>query len=126
MGSSQSAPSSSPSLNPIIKSPPREILVEKRFTNELIGYEVLVKSDDGSSRRGLYFPEWKVSFYMYSNKLCVKFMVNNDIKSKKVVIGALDANKFSEAYYLFKEAETKLAETETVFQQYVKEAGEKL
>jgi hypothetical protein len=125
MGSSQSTPSAAP-LVPIVKIGPSTPLVEKRFTNELIAYELLVKCDDGSSRRGLYFPEWKSSFYIYSNKLCVKCMVHNDIKSKKVVIGALDANKFSEAYYVFRESETRLADVMSVFQQYVKEANRKL
>uniref|UniRef100_A0A6C0KY42 Uncharacterized protein n=1 Tax=viral metagenome TaxID=1070528 RepID=A0A6C0KY42_9ZZZZ len=125
MGLSQSTPSLLP-LAPLIKIGPREPLVEKRFTNELIAYELLVKCDDGSSRRGLYFPEWKVSFYIYSNNLCVKYMVHNDITSKKIVIGALDANRFYEAYYVFRESETRLAETMPIFQQYVKEAAEKL
>lgn len=125
MGSSQSAPAPPP-LAPLIKIGTPAPLIEKRFTNELIAYELLVKCDDGSSRRGLYFPEWKVSFYMYTNKLCVKYMVHNDINSKKVVIGTLDAGKFSEAYYLFRETETKLTDTMPVFQQYVKASAEKL
>jgi hypothetical protein len=126
MGQGQSLPSIVPPPPPVVERLQMQLTLEKRYTNEMVAYESVVKCEDGSSRRGLYFPEWRTTFYMSSGRLICKHMINTELKSKKVLINNEDAVRFQAAYLVCKDLCEKLELAVPIFEKYVKEADKKL
>ena len=126
MGQQPSKSPPSPKRNEVDMGEYNPRIIEKRYVNELVAYSTIVRCDDGSSRHGLYFLEWHVVFFVYSGKLCIKHMIYNDIKSKKVIINREDATKFQTAYQAYNESCIKLEGITNVYKQYVKDSDIKL
>ena len=124
MGQGQSLPSIVPPQSLAESLQPTAI--EKRYTNEMVAYESVVKRDDGSSCRGLYFPEWRTTFYMSAGRLICKHMINSEIKSKRVLINKEDAVRFQAAYVVCKDLCEKLEAAIPIFQNYIKDSEGKL
>lgn len=93
---------------------------DRRSSNNLTAYELLVPNrEEGSHHRGLYFPEWRVVFYIADNKLCARHQIYNDIKSRKITIAASDVKVFLTAYLTFQQYCVKMEEATPVFKGYL-------